>query len=42
MLKSELDAMRMKEEESLDQFVGRLTAMSVRYSNLGGVLMMRL
>ncbi|CAD6269600.1 unnamed protein product [Miscanthus lutarioriparius] len=37
-LKSEFDAVRMKEEESLDQYVGRLTAMSVKYSNLGGTL----
>jgi len=37
-LKSEFDAMRMKDEESLDQYVGRLTGMSVRYGNLGGSL----
>jgi hypothetical protein len=35
-LKAEFDAMKMKEEETIDQFAGRLTAMSVRYSNLGG------
>ena len=40
-LKSEFDAIRMKEDESLDQIVGKLTAMSVRYNSLGGALMMR-
>ncbi|XP_021308378.1 uncharacterized protein LOC110432387 [Sorghum bicolor] len=37
-LKSEFDALRMKEDDSIDQYAGRLTGMSVRYSNLGGSL----
>ncbi|XP_049934420.1 uncharacterized protein LOC126410182 [Nymphaea colorata] len=37
-LKSDFDAMRMQEGESLDQYAGRLTGMSVRYANLGGTL----
>jgi len=37
-LKSEFDGLKMKEEESLDQYTGKLTAMSVKYSNLGGTL----
>lgn len=37
-LKSEFDAMRMKEDEMLDLYTGRLTVMSVKYSNLGGTL----
>jgi hypothetical protein len=37
-LKSEFDAKRMKDKESLDQYVGRLTGMSVWYGNLGGSL----
>jgi hypothetical protein len=37
-LKAEFDALRMKEEETVDEFSGRLTAMSVRFSNLGGTL----
>ena len=37
-LKAEFDALRMKEEESIDEFAGRLTVMSVRYINLGGSL----
>ncbi|XP_066334496.1 uncharacterized protein [Miscanthus floridulus] len=36
MLKSEFDAVEMKEDESLDQVVGKLTALSVRSSSLGG------
>jgi len=34
-LKIEFDTIRMKEGESLDEIVGKLTAMSVRYSSLG-------
>jgi hypothetical protein len=37
-LNSDFDAMRMKEDESIDQYAGRLTAMSVQYGNLGGSL----
>jgi hypothetical protein len=37
-LKSEFDGMTMKEGETIDQYTGRLTGMSVRYSNLGGSL----
>ena len=37
-LKTEFDAIRMKNGESLDEIVGKLTAMSVRYSSLGGCL----
>ena len=37
-LKSEFDTLRMKEEENLDQYAGKLTGMSVRYANLGGTL----
>jgi hypothetical protein len=35
-LKSEFDAIRMKEDDPLDQVVGKLTALSVRCSSLGG------
>jgi hypothetical protein len=35
-LKSEFDAVRMKEDDPLDQVVGKLTALSVRCSSLGG------
>jgi hypothetical protein len=37
-LKSEFDALRMKEDESIDSYAGKLTSMSVRYANLGGSL----
>jgi hypothetical protein len=37
-LKTEFDVMEMKNGESIDQYTGRLTGMSVRYSNLGGSL----
>ncbi|CAD6256234.1 unnamed protein product [Miscanthus lutarioriparius] len=37
-LKAEFDVLRMKEEETVDQFAGKLTAMSVRYNNLGSSL----
>jgi hypothetical protein len=37
-LKAEFDALRMKEEETVDEFSGRLTTMSVRFGNLGGTL----
>jgi hypothetical protein len=35
-LKAEFDALRMKEEEPLDQYAGKLMTMSVKYGNLGG------
>jgi hypothetical protein len=35
-LKSEFDAMNMKEDDPLDQVVGKLTSLSVRSSSLGG------
>jgi hypothetical protein len=38
MLKSEFDALRMKEDESVDSYAGKLMSMSVRYANLGGSL----
>jgi hypothetical protein len=37
-LKAEFDALKMKDDEMIDQFAGKLTAMSVRYSNLDGTL----
>jgi hypothetical protein len=37
-LKSEFDALKMKEDEMIDSYAGKLTGMSVRYSNLGGTL----
>ncbi|XP_066354828.1 uncharacterized protein [Miscanthus floridulus] len=37
-LKSEFDGLRMKEDETLDSYTRRLTAMSVKFSNLGGTL----
>ncbi|XP_031489685.1 uncharacterized protein LOC116257215 [Nymphaea colorata] len=37
-LKSDFNAMRMEEEETLDQYAGRLTGMFVKYANLGGTL----
>jgi len=37
-LKSEFDAMEMREEESLDLYSGKLMDMSVKYNNLGGTL----
>jgi hypothetical protein len=37
-LKSEFDALRMKDEENIDAYAGKLTGMSVRYANLGGLL----
>lgn len=37
-LKTKFDALKMKEEETIDQFAGKLTAMSMKYSNLGGTL----
>jgi len=37
-LKSEFDALKMKTEDSIDQYVGQLTSMSVRYANIGGLL----
>ena len=35
---SEFDALRMKEDETLDSYTGQLTVMSVKFSNLGGTL----
>jgi hypothetical protein len=35
-LKSEFDAIQMKEDEPLDQDVGKLTTMSIKYNSLGG------
>jgi hypothetical protein len=37
-LKSEFDALRMKEGNLIDHYAGQLTGMSVWYSNLGGSL----
>ncbi|XP_078429804.1 uncharacterized protein LOC144701878 [Wolffia australiana] len=37
-LKSDFDAMRMIDGESLDDYAGRLSTMSVRYTNVGGTL----
>jgi hypothetical protein len=37
-LKTEFDALRMKEEETIDEFARKLTAMSVKFRNLGGSL----
>jgi hypothetical protein len=37
-LKNEFDAMRMEEDEPLDQYVRKLTGMSVKYSNLDKTL----
>ncbi|XP_066341363.1 uncharacterized protein [Miscanthus floridulus] len=37
-LKAEFDALKMKEEETIDEFTGKLTVMSVKYGNLGGTL----
>lgn len=37
-LKAEFVALRMKEDETLDQYAGKLTAMSVKYSSLGETL----
>ena len=37
-LKAEFETLEMKEEETIDQFAGKLTAMSVKYGNLGGTL----
>jgi hypothetical protein len=37
-LKAEFDSLKMKDDESIDQFAGKLTSMSVKYSNLGGTL----
>jgi hypothetical protein len=37
-LKAEFDALGMKEEETVDDFAGKLTAMLVKYGNLGGTL----
>ena len=37
-LKSEFDALKMGEDEALDDYAGKLTGMSVKFSNLGGTL----
>jgi hypothetical protein len=37
-LKSEFDALSMKEAETVDEFAEKLMAMSVKYDNLGGTL----
>ncbi|XP_021321777.1 uncharacterized protein LOC110437615 [Sorghum bicolor] len=37
-LKAEFDGLKMKEEETVDEFAGKLTAMSVKFGNLGGTL----
>jgi len=37
-LKAEFGTLKMKEDESIDEFAGKLNAMSVKYSNLGGTL----
>jgi hypothetical protein len=37
-LKSEFNGLRMKEDETINGYAGRLTGMSVRYSNLGGTM----
>jgi hypothetical protein len=37
-LKSEFDALKMKDDEGLDHYTRKLTGMSVKYSNLGGLL----
>jgi hypothetical protein len=37
-LKSEFDAVKMGQEEALDQYARKLTGVSVKYSNLGGML----
>ncbi|XP_066341258.1 uncharacterized protein [Miscanthus floridulus] len=34
-LKAEFDALKMKEEETVDEFTRKLTVMSVKYGNLG-------
>jgi len=37
-LKSEFDAIRMKENETVDEFAGKLSAISSKYSTLGATL----
>jgi hypothetical protein len=37
-LKSEFDALRMKEDEGVDQYSSKISAMSVKYGNLGGTM----
>jgi len=37
-LKSEFDALKMGEDEALDDYAGKLTGMLVKFSNLGGTL----
>lgn len=37
-LKVEFNVLKTNEEETLNQYAGKLTAMSVRYNNLGGSL----
>ncbi|XP_042451831.1 uncharacterized protein LOC122036548 [Zingiber officinale] len=38
MLKSEFDALRMKETDTIDEFAGKLSAMSSKFSALGATL----
>ncbi|XP_066395870.1 uncharacterized protein [Miscanthus floridulus] len=38
ILKSEFDGLRVKDDESIDSYAGKLMSMSVRYANLGGSL----
>jgi hypothetical protein len=40
-LKSEFDAVQMKDTEPLEQVVAKLTTLSVKYNSLGGVSMMQ-
>lgn len=37
-LKSEFDNLRMKEDESIDEFTAKLSGMATNYSNLGATL----
>ncbi|XP_066357986.1 uncharacterized protein [Miscanthus floridulus] len=37
-LKCEFDALRMKDDEGVDQYASKISAMSVKYGNLGGTL----
>ncbi|XP_066341567.1 uncharacterized protein [Miscanthus floridulus] len=38
MLKSEFDALKMGQDEALNDYAGKLTSMSVKFSNLGSML----
>jgi len=37
-LKCEFDALRMKDDEGVDQYASKISVMSVKYGNLGGTL----